>query len=97
MVALILVVDDEPGIRSHACQVLEDVGYTTVAAASAGEAKEVFSLTREDARNSSESGGVSTLWGKSARGESRTRTGLPPVDFESTASAIPPLGPVRVT
>ena len=27
-----------------------------------------------------------------ARGESRTRTGLPPVDFESTASAIPPLG-----
>src|SRR5204863_5892396 len=28
-----------------------------------------------------------------ARGASRTRTGLPPVDFESTASAIPPLGP----
>src|SRR5262249_14503503 len=29
----------------------------------------------------------------SARGESRTRTGLPPADFESAASAIPPLGP----
>src|SRR5206468_2499128 len=28
----------------------------------------------------------------SARGESRTRTGLPPGDFESPASAIPPLG-----
>ena len=28
----------------------------------------------------------------SARGEIRTRTGLPPVDFESTASAVPPLG-----
>ncbi len=27
-----------------------------------------------------------------ARGESRTRTGLPPADFESAASAIPPLG-----
>ena len=27
-----------------------------------------------------------------ARGEIRTRTGLPPVDFESTASAVPPLG-----
>jgi CheY-like chemotaxis protein len=48
VVALILVVDDEPGTRSHACQVLEDVGYTTVAAASAGEAKEVLSLTRPD-------------------------------------------------
>jgi hypothetical protein len=35
-----------------------------------------------------------SCWDKlSARGESRTRTGLPPVDFESTASAIPPLGP----
>ena len=31
--------------------------------------------------------------GGSARGESRTRTRLPSVDFESTASAIPPLGP----
>jgi hypothetical protein len=29
-----------------------------------------------------------------ARGESRTRTGLPPADFESAASAIPPLGRV---
>src|SRR5438046_843116 len=29
----------------------------------------------------------------SARGESRTLTGLPPGDFESPASAIPPLGP----
>jgi DNA-binding NtrC family response regulator len=48
VVALILVVDDEPGIRSHACQVLEDVGYTTVAAASAIEAREVLSLTRPD-------------------------------------------------
>src|SRR2546423_3807221 len=28
-----------------------------------------------------------------ARGESRTLTGLPPGDFESPASAIPPLGP----
>src|SRR2546421_410328 len=27
-----------------------------------------------------------------ARGESRTLTGLPPGDFESPASAIPPLG-----
>ena len=29
---------------------------------------------------------------RNARGEIRTRTGLPPVDFESTASAVPPLG-----
>jgi hypothetical protein len=28
-----------------------------------------------------------------ARGESRTRTRLPSADFESAASAIPPLGP----
>src|SRR2546429_5090254 len=28
-----------------------------------------------------------------ARGESRTLMGLPPTDFESVASAIPPLGP----
>ncbi len=36
------------------------------------------------------------LLGKAnARGESRTRTGLPPADFESAASAIPPLGPER--
>ena len=27
-----------------------------------------------------------------ARGEIRTRTGLPPADFESAASAVPPLG-----
>jgi hypothetical protein len=26
-VALILVVDDESGVRSHVCQVLEDAGY----------------------------------------------------------------------
>src|SRR5882762_9021103 len=32
----------------------------------------------------------------SARGESRTLTGLPPGDFESPASAIPPLGRVLV-
>src|SRR5207245_6769522 len=31
-------------------------------------------------------------WLGSARGESRTHTGLPPGDFESPASAIPPLG-----
>jgi hypothetical protein len=31
----------------------------------------------------------------SARGEIRTRMGLPPVDFESTASAVPPLGPSK--
>ncbi len=31
--------------------------------------------------------------GLHARGESRTLTGLPPGDFESPASAIPPLGP----
>src|SRR5262245_45579240 len=31
-----------------------------------------------------------------ARGESRTLTGLPPGDFESPASAIPPLGLKRV-
>ncbi len=31
--------------------------------------------------------------GHSARGESRTRTRLPSADFESAASAIPPLGP----
>ncbi len=37
--------------------------------------------------------GLSRCGGTSARGESRTRTGLPPVDFESTASAVPPLGP----
>ena len=30
-----------------------------------------------------------------ARGEVRTRTGLPPVGFESTASAVPPLEPGR--
>src|ERR1043166_4338200 len=30
-----------------------------------------------------------------ARGESRTLTGLPPGDFESPASALPPLGPHR--
>ena len=48
IVALILVVDDEPGTRSHACQVLEDVGYTTVAAASANEAREVLGLTHPD-------------------------------------------------
>ena len=35
------------------------------------------------------------LWDLNARGESRTRTGLPPADFESAASAIPPLGPAR--
>src|SRR3989475_9964363 len=29
-----------------------------------------------------------------ARGESRTLMGLPPTDFESVASAIPPLGPI---
>ena len=48
VVTLILVVDDEPGIRSHACQVLEDVGYSTVAAASANEAREVLGLTHPD-------------------------------------------------
>ena len=48
VVALILVVDDEPGTRSHACQVLEDAGYTTVAAASANEAREVLGLTHPD-------------------------------------------------
>jgi CheY-like chemotaxis protein len=48
VVALILVVDDEPGVRSHACQVLEDVGYSTVAAASANEAREVLGLTHPD-------------------------------------------------
>ena len=32
----------------------------------------------------------------SARGESRTRTGLPPADFESAASAIPPLGRLAI-
>jgi CheY-like chemotaxis protein len=48
VVALILVVDDEPSIRSVACQVLEDVGYSTVAAASANEAREVLSLTHPD-------------------------------------------------
>src|SRR3954468_2630758 len=31
----------------------------------------------------------------SARGESRTRTRLPSADFESAASAIPPLGLAR--
>src|ERR1041385_9120131 len=30
-----------------------------------------------------------------ARGESRTRMGLPPADFESAAYAIPPLGPTN--
>jgi hypothetical protein len=35
--------------------------------------------------------GKSLRW-NDARGESRTRTRLPSVDFESTASAIPPLG-----
>jgi CheY-like chemotaxis protein len=48
VVALILVVDDEPSIRSVACQVLEDVGYSTVAATSANEAREVLSLTHPD-------------------------------------------------
>jgi hypothetical protein len=33
------------------------------------------------------------LWYFDARGESRTRTRLPSADFESAASAIPPLGP----
>src|SRR5438874_2240777 len=36
---------------------------------------------------------VQVLVPSSARGESRTLTGLPPGDFESPASAIPPLGP----
>src|SRR2546429_439700 len=36
---------------------------------------------------------VHVLVPSSARGESRTLTGLPPGDFESPASAIPPLGP----
>ena len=39
--------------------------------------------------------GPPSLWRAlivNARGESRTRTGLPPADFESAASAIPPLG-----
>src|SRR2546423_8584108 len=35
---------------------------------------------------------VQVLVPSSARGESRTLTGLPPGDFESPASAIPPLG-----
>jgi CheY-like chemotaxis protein len=48
VVALILVVEDEPAIRSHACQALEDAGYATVAAASAHEAREVLGLTRPD-------------------------------------------------
>jgi CheY-like chemotaxis protein len=48
IVALILVVEDEPAVRSHACQVLEDAGYGTVAAASAHEAREVLSLARPD-------------------------------------------------
>jgi hypothetical protein len=38
-------------------------------------------------------GEVTRCGERSARGEIRTRTGLPPVDFESTASAVPPLGP----
>ena len=33
-----------------------------------------------------------TRYAASARGESRTRTRLPSADFESAASAIPPLG-----
>jgi CheY-like chemotaxis protein len=45
---LILIVDDEPGIRSSACQALEDAGYQTVAAASASEAKAVIGLTVPD-------------------------------------------------
>jgi CheY-like chemotaxis protein len=47
-VALILVVDDEPGVRSHVCQVLEDAGHRTVAAASAHEAREVLALAHPD-------------------------------------------------
>ena len=39
-----------------------------------------------------ESGAMVLLHFGNARGESRTRTGLPPTDFESVASAIPPLG-----
>jgi CheY-like chemotaxis protein len=48
IVPLILVVEDEPAIRSHACQALEDAGYATVAAASAHEAREVLGLAHPD-------------------------------------------------
>ncbi len=43
-------------------------------------------------RNGADESGKSLRY-RSARGESRTRTRLPSADFESAASAIPPLGP----
>ncbi len=47
---LVLVVDDEPGVRSVLCALLERAGYRTIAAADGEEAMRVFLLRRDEIR-----------------------------------------------
>lgn len=47
---LILVVDDEPGVRSVLCALLERAGYQTIAAGDGEEAMRIFLLRRDEIR-----------------------------------------------